>query len=90
MLALGWVPGADGPRVERMRDAYLEVFTDLGSRAELIETLELACRVGKIARALTWYRAISAFGFDDVDEKWLSGPIESMGSLLDDTYLGRA
>jgi hypothetical protein len=90
MLALGWVQGATESQVEGMRDAYLEVFSDLGSRAELIETLELACRVGKIARALTWYRAIAAMGFDQVDDRWISGPVESMGSLLDDTYLGRA
>ena len=90
MLALGFVSGADETDVQRMRDAYLEVFDDLGSREELIETLELACRVGKIARALTWYRAISAMGFGDVDERWVTGPIESMASLLDETYLGRA
>ena len=90
MLALGWIPGADDTQLARMRDAYLEVFTDRGSRSELIRTLELACRVGKIARALTWYRAISALGLREVDEKWLSAPVESMGSLLDDSYLGRA
>jgi Phosphotransferase enzyme family len=90
MLALGFVPKASRAQVERMRDAYLEVFRDLGSRPELIETLELACRVGKIARALTWYRAIAALGFDGVDDRWISGPIESMASLLEDSYLGRA
>ena len=90
MLALGWVPEAGDAGVERMRDAYLEVFGDLGSREELLETLDRACRVGKIARALTWYRAISATGFDQVDQRWISAPVESMGSLLDETYLGRA
>ena len=34
-------------------------FADLAPHAELVETLELACRVGKIARALTWHRALS-------------------------------
>ncbi len=43
--------GADA--MERARDAYLEGF---GGR-ELAETLELACRVAKIARTLTWVRA---------------------------------
>ena len=83
-------PARAKPTSSACATAYLEVFDDLGSRGELIETLELACRVGKIARALTWYRAISAAGFDDVDERWIGGPIESMASLLDDTYLGRA
>ncbi|GAA3008882.1 phosphotransferase [Actinokineospora diospyrosa] len=43
----------------RARDAYLEPFTDLAPRAELVADLDLACRVGKIARALTWHRAIN-------------------------------
>ena len=44
----------------RARDAYLEVFADLRRDEDLVETLELACRVAKIARALTWDRAIQA------------------------------
>ena len=36
--------GADDPAVVRPRDAYLEVFGDLASRAELVEELELAAR----------------------------------------------
>ena len=52
--------GFDDPRFLRARDAYLEVFADLAPRAELVETLELACHVAKIARALTWDRALRA------------------------------
>lgn len=90
MLALGFVPAVDNADVERLRDAYLEVFTDLGSHVELVETLELACRVGKIARALTWHRAISAMGWQKADGDWLTAPMECMASLLDDSYLGAA
>ena len=88
----GWVraePGRKRSICERLRDAYLEVFADLGSHAELVDTLELACRVGKVARALTWHRAISALGWNDVDDDWARGPVESMASLLDASYLGR-
>lgn len=42
----------------RLRDAYLEAYSDLASHAELVATLELACWVGKVARALTWLRAV--------------------------------
>ena len=89
-LGLGFVRNqVEAGEIERLRDAYLEVFSDLGSHRELVETLELACRVGKVARALTWQRAIGALGWDEVDDDWARGPIESMESLLDATYLGR-
>ena len=79
----------DDPRVLRLRDAYLEVFSDLAPHDELVEALELSCRVGKIARALIWDRAVRALG-EDADEKWASAPLESLGSLLDESYLGGA
>jgi hypothetical protein len=56
---------------------------------QLIEALELACRVGKIARALTWDRSVRALG-QDSDEEFASAPLKSLGSLLDDSYLGGA
>ena len=89
MLALGWVPMSDSART-RLRDAYLAPFSDLAPHEELVESLELACRVGKIARALTWHRSVSAYSPDEVEERWLSGPSESLFSLLEDSWLGRA
>jgi Phosphotransferase enzyme family len=88
MLALGWVSMPDSDRL-RLRDAYLAPFSDLAPHAELVEMLELACRVGKIARALTWQRSVSAYDPDQVEERWLSGPSESLFSLLEDSWLGR-
>ena len=67
-----------------VRDAYLEAFSDLGDHADLVEELETACRVAKVARAFTWYRAVAGSDSDDAD-----APLEAMQSLLDDTYLGR-
>ena len=58
---------------EQARDAYLEGF---GGR-ELVETLELACRVAKIARTLTWVRA--APGEDAAGQQ--------LATLLEETYV---
>jgi hypothetical protein len=49
------------------RDVYLEVF-DLAPHTELVEELEVACRVGKTGRALTWDRALGGPDSDRVDE----------------------
>jgi hypothetical protein len=80
MLALEWVD-TDAAGRERLRDAYLEPFTDLAPRAELVETLALACRVARIARALVWQRAIRASGSEPVNEDWRSAPGEWLRSL---------
>ena len=77
----------DDPRVHRMRDAYLAEFADLADHAELVETLELACRVGRIARALTWDRAVRAGEDDDaveVEEDWRRVPFETLATLLEE------
>ncbi|MEA2125436.1 MAG: hypothetical protein QOI80_2218, partial [Solirubrobacteraceae bacterium] len=73
------------PRILRLRDAYLEAFTDLAPHRELVTTLELACRVAKVARALVWHRAVRAF--PDADPNWTTAPLESLESVLDDSYL---
>jgi Phosphotransferase enzyme family len=52
------LPGA--AQLERMRDAYLEPFDSYGSRAELLDAFAIAYRLGTIARALSWYRAVKA------------------------------
>jgi hypothetical protein len=41
------------PELARIRAAYLHMFNGLAPHDQLVATLELACRVGKIARALT-------------------------------------
>ncbi len=94
LLPLGFVErtllasSADRQPVRRVRDAYLEAFADLGSHDELVDTLELACRLGKIARTLTWERAYRAARPDQIDERWLSASFETLASLLGDPYLG--
>lgn len=77
----------DDPRILRVRDAYLEVFTDLAPHPDLVDTLELACRVGHIARALVWDRATRQLG-NDADDRFAAQPLRNLGYLLDDSYLG--
>ncbi len=79
----------DDPRLLGARTAYLEVFADLASAAELAETLELACQVAKIARALTWERALSAAREqgEAVEDDWATAPLETLTSLFDESYL---
>ena len=84
LVPLGYLQHVHGDAVlARARDAYLAGF---GDPAELGDTLELACRVAKIARALTWARAIEAGG-DDVDPDWAGAPAETLEGLLRPGYL---
>jgi hypothetical protein len=95
LVPLGFVrrglgAGLDDPRFVRARDAYLGEFSDLAPHEELVGELELACRVAKIARVLTWDRAVrSAWEQGEtVDEYWTTAPVETLASLLDESYLG--
>jgi hypothetical protein len=54
--ALDVEPG--DPVLLRLRDAYLEPWTGLGTPAELRELCGVALRVGPPARALTWHRIL--------------------------------
>ncbi len=77
----------DHPTILRVRDAYLHAFADLAPHAELVHTLELACRLGKVARALTWHRAV-AYEAPDVIGELALAPVRSLTSLLSPSYLG--
>ena len=95
LVPLGWAQRRlattlDAPDLARIRDAYLEVFGDLAPHTELVETLELACRVGKIARALTWARAVAQTDPDELDDHSAHAPLVTLRSLLDNSYLGGA
>ncbi len=52
----GWAP--DGPELARLRDAYLEGFTDLAPLESLRESLRIAYDVASIGRVLSWERAL--------------------------------
>ena len=88
LVPLGVIARSDATAVETLRDAYLDPFSELGPREELVETLELACRVAKVARALTWERALLAGEASSTDRDFSRAPLESLESLLDESYLG--
>jgi hypothetical protein len=46
------------PRLLRIQDAYLEPFTGLGSREELLRWMELARSTGCLTRAMAWESAL--------------------------------
>ncbi|GAB1515859.1 phosphotransferase family protein [Actinophytocola sp. KF-1] len=76
---LGAGPG--DPAVRRIRDAYLEVWSDLAPRRELMAELELACWVGKVARTLVWARALRMQGHDQARE-FADAPRQHLTALL--------
>jgi hypothetical protein len=63
----------DDQLVRRPRDAYLEVF---GKPAELLAELELACWIGKVARALVWERSLQGN-----PGEFARAPLETLWSL---------
>jgi Phosphotransferase enzyme family len=48
----------DDPLVHRLRDAYLEPFTPYAAHADLVRLVEVARRVGRVTRALSWRAAL--------------------------------
>lgn len=67
----------DGPALDRLRDAYLEPWSDLAGRSRLLRDVELAAQVAKAGRALAWQRALTQAtaedlaGLDDPVGGWL-------------------
>jgi Phosphotransferase enzyme family len=91
LVPLGFAARRSPEELVLARDGYLAEFRDLGPHSELVETLELACRVAKVARALTWERALLA-GRDTEgsDDDFARAPLATLESFLDDSYLGGA
>jgi hypothetical protein len=85
LVGLGWVrdhiPESTESDVDRLRDAYLEVFSDLGPREELLETMDLATRLARITRSLIWQRAVEQAG-DDVPDEFANAPASWLATLL--------
>jgi hypothetical protein len=82
--------GGGDEGVARARSAYLGGF-EAPPGEDLGETLEVACRVAKVARTLTWVRVTEAArpAGEPLEEQFARAPRESLRALLDDTYLGR-
>ncbi len=91
LVPLGFAARRSPEELAHARDAYLGEFRDLGPHAELVETLELACRVAKVARALTWERALLAGGDTErSNDDFARAPLATLESFLDESYLGGA
>jgi Phosphotransferase enzyme family len=87
-LPLGMIEREDPGALHRARDAYLGEFSELAPEETLVETLELACRCAKVARAHTWERAMR-LARDEEPEHFRRAPFESLASLLDDSWTSR-
>ncbi len=90
VVALGSMPdqygiSEDDPAITRLRDAYLEAFSDLAPHKELVEQLDLACWIGIAARALVWERALVT---QDEPTEWEKAPLTVLKHLLADHWLG--
>jgi hypothetical protein len=83
--------GGGEQEIARVRDVYLGAF-EVPAGEDLVQTLEVACQVAKVARVLTWARATDAVrqAGEAVDEQFATAPRQSLAALQDDTYLGRA
>jgi hypothetical protein len=57
-VAHRWSLAPGAPELVRLRDAYLEAWTDGHSRVELEYYALIATRVGKVGRAAAWLRAL--------------------------------
>jgi hypothetical protein len=78
--------GYDDPRLSLLRDAYLNEFRHWGTPGELLDTLEIACRVAMVSRAITWTRSIELGPMPD--PSWHKAPFEWLGALRSPSYLG--
>lgn len=77
----------DSPEVAKVRDAYLEPFTHLASRADLVEQVQRSCHIGKVARSLSWAAALTGVGAAEAVD-YADAPFGWLALLLDASYLG--
>ncbi len=58
---------ADAPPLARLRDAYLDAWTDVLPRAALAEVLAIALDLGRIGKSAAWARALDGLDPSDMD-----------------------
>jgi hypothetical protein len=71
--------GADDRQLDRLRDSYLEVFTDLASLGELRAGLALALQTAVLPKATAWHRALIDA---PTDHGWGQPVLEYLRDLL--------
>ncbi|MBA3236373.1 MAG: aminoglycoside phosphotransferase family protein [Chloroflexi bacterium] len=76
--------GTDPTGLERLRDAYLEPWTDRHARPALVRSVDNAVHVATIGRALAWRRALSGIPRDELGEDAEAVPGWLLESLAED------
>lgn len=79
----------DDPRLDRVRDAYLEAWTDVHPRSGLDAIVERALDLGRISRAASWERSLTGLAPDAMDGQG-GAPAAWLADLVDriDTRAG--
>lgn len=75
----------EDPRISRVRDAYLEAFTDLASHEELISLADAACWTSVVSRAIIWVRVLEIG--PPANPAWSIAPLEWMKTFLNTSWL---
>ncbi len=73
-----------GPELQRMRDAYLEPWTQFAPRQQLNQALDLAYRLGMINRALSWRQ-----GLDGLDQAHTKDYQDNVAGWLQDYLIAQ-
>ncbi len=76
--------GGDRTVLARLRDAYLEPWTDRHARPTLIRSVDNAVRVATVGRALAWQRALSGIPRQELGEDAEAVPGWLLESLAPD------
>lgn len=79
----------DGPEMKRLRDAYLEPWTQFAPRAQLLAAFPIAYRLGMVNRALSWRDGVGVLSeehrapYNDAVPEWLQDFLKGEVPLFD-------
>ncbi|NYJ00946.1 hypothetical protein HNR19_001644 [Nocardioides thalensis] len=79
--------GPDDPRLHRVVDAALEVWTDVVPAARMRAALPAALQLGRLARAESWRRCVASMTLAERGE-YGAAPAEWLGTLGEDPPVG--
>jgi hypothetical protein len=79
------VVAEDAAELDRLRDAYLEPWSDLAPRADLLRAIDLARLIGYGTRLLSWQRIVPHFDppiredYGESVPRWFRALLEDLG-----------
>lgn len=82
-----WGAGPDDPRLLRVADAALEMWSDLADPRALRAALPAALQLARLARTESWRRCVAAMTPGERAE-WGDAPAGWLGTLLDEPPVG--